>query len=186
MHVLGGTEGERHRWREGGVQLSIFTSSQTRAGAIAGSLLIFQNKLTHFLPINMFGFIKNVLSGGRKLSDMEKLFEEYPLSPKEIFEELDNKNLTKCRQVCKLWRDFIDNEKIVWNRILMKFPSGEGMYFSRFRTFSMYQGGMNVLSFYRFKIFLSWSTFSVSDQKFIYALSQSQIFCARKKKICIL
>ena len=76
----------------------------------------------------MFGFIKNVLSGGRKLLDMEKLFEEYPLSPKEIFEELDNKNLTKCREVCKLWRDFIDNEKIVWNRILMKFPSGEGMY----------------------------------------------------------
>jgi hypothetical protein len=75
----------------------------------------------------MFGFIKNVLSGGVKLSNMEKLFEEFPLSPKEIFEELDNKNLAKCRGVCKLWRDFIDNEKIVWNRILMKFPSGEGM-----------------------------------------------------------
>ena len=76
----------------------------------------------------MFGFIKNVLSGGQKLSNMEKLFEEFPASPKEIFEKLDNKNLTKCRGVCKLWRDFIDNEKIVWNRILMKFPSGEGMY----------------------------------------------------------
>ena len=76
----------------------------------------------------MFGFIKNVLSGGRKLSNMEQVFDEFPLSAKEIFEDLDNKNLAKCRGICKLWRDFIDNENIVWNRILMKYPSGEGMY----------------------------------------------------------
>jgi hypothetical protein len=76
----------------------------------------------------MFSFIKNVLSSGVKLSNMEELFKEFPPIAKQIFEELDNKNLTKCRKVCKLWRDFIDNEKIVWNRILMKFPSGEGMY----------------------------------------------------------
>jgi hypothetical protein len=75
----------------------------------------------------MFGFIKNVLSGGSILSNMERVFEEFPLSAKQIFEDLDNKNLSKCRKVCKLWRDFIDNEKIMWNRILMKFPSGEGL-----------------------------------------------------------
>ena len=123
-------EGGRVGYNWLAVQLSIFTSSQTRAGEFAGAQLIFQNKLTHFLlvSINMFGFIKNVLSGGRKLSNMEQVFDEFPLSAKEIFEDLDNKNLTKCREICKLWRDFIDNEKIVWNRILMKFPSGEGMY----------------------------------------------------------
>ena len=47
----------------------------------------------------------------------------------------------------------------------------------------MYQGGMNALSFYRAKKFLSWSTFFVLDQKFTYTLCQSQTFCARKKKI---
>jgi len=75
----------------------------------------------------MFGFIKNVLSGGVKLSNMEELFEEFPPVAKQIFEKLDNKNLTKCREVCKSWQKFIDNEKITWNRILMKFPLGEGL-----------------------------------------------------------
>ena len=84
---------------------------------------------------NMFGFIKNVLSSSVKLSNMEELFEESPPIAKQIFEELDNKNLTKCREVCKSWQKFIDNEKITWNRIQMKFPSEEGMYFSRFRIF---------------------------------------------------
>ena len=63
---------------------------------------------------------------------MEELFEESPPIAKQIFEELDNKNLTKCREVCKSWQKFIDNEKITWNRILMKFPSEEGMYLLTF------------------------------------------------------
>ena len=136
MHELGETEGEREAQREGGsegrVQLSIFTSSFTRAGEIAGVLcLYFQNKLTHFVPvsINMFGFIKNVF--GVKLSNMEELFEKSPSSAKHIFEKLDNKNLTKCRGICKSWQEFIDNQKIAWNRILMKFPIGEGMCLPR-------------------------------------------------------
>merc|ERR1712008_141788 len=79
------------------------------------------------VPINMFGFFQKVLIGGVKLSNMEELFEEFPLSAKQIFEELDNRNLAKCRAVCKSWQKFIDDENIVWNRILMKFPSGDGL-----------------------------------------------------------
>ena len=45
----------------------------------------------------------------------------------QIFEELDNQSLTKCREVCNFWKKLIDNKNIPWNRILMKFPSGEGM-----------------------------------------------------------
>ena len=45
------------------------------------------------------------------------------------FEKLDNQNLTKCREVCKSWQELIDNRKIAWNRILMKFPLGEGIYY---------------------------------------------------------
>ena len=59
---------------------------------------------------------------------MDELFERFPHIGKQIFEEMDNKNLTECREVCKSWQTFIDNEKITWNRILMKFPTGEGMY----------------------------------------------------------
>ena len=46
----------------------------------------------------------------------------------QIFEELDNQSLTKCREVCRSWKKLIDHKNIPWNRILMKFPSGEGMY----------------------------------------------------------
>ena len=45
-----------------------------------------------------------------------------------IFKALDNQSLTKCREVCKSWKGIIDRKNIPWNRILMKFPSGEGMY----------------------------------------------------------
>ena len=58
---------------------------------------------------------------------MDELCERFPHIGQQIFEELDNKNLTKCREVCKSWQTFIDNENITWNRILMKFPSGEGI-----------------------------------------------------------
>ena len=44
-----------------------------------------------------------------------------------IFKALDNQSLTKCREVCKSWQKLIDHKNIPWNRILMKFPSGEGM-----------------------------------------------------------
>ena len=58
---------------------------------------------------------------------MDELFLRFPQIGKQIFEELDNKNLTKCKEVCKSWQEFIDVENITWNRILMKFPTGEGM-----------------------------------------------------------
>jgi hypothetical protein len=39
----------------------------------------------------------------------------------------------------------------------------------------------HALSFYRSQNVLCWSKFFVPDQKFIYILWQSQIFCARQK-----
>ena len=60
--------------------------------------------------------------------DFVELFERFPHIGKQIFEKLDNKNLTKCREVCKSWQKFIGDENIPWNRILMKFPTAEGMH----------------------------------------------------------
>ena len=77
----------------------------------AATLLVIQNKLVYVLS-NM---------------DFEWIFARFPHVGKKIFEDLDNKNLTNCREVCKSWQTFIDNENITWNRILMKFPSGEGI-----------------------------------------------------------
>ena len=55
----------------------------------------------------------------------------------QIFERLDNQSLTKCREVCKSWKKLIDHKNIPWNRILMKFPSGEGMYTSDYHRFEI-------------------------------------------------
>ena len=60
--------------------------------------------------------------------DFEWIFARFPHVGKKIFEDLDNKNLTKCREVCKSWEKFIFDFNITWNRILTKFPSAEGMY----------------------------------------------------------
>ena len=81
----------------------------------AATLLVIQNKLVYVLS-NM---------------DFEWIFARFPHVGKKIFEDLDNKNLTNCREVCKSWEKFIFDEKITWNRILTKFPSAEGMYVSR-------------------------------------------------------
>ena len=49
---------------------------------------------------------------------MEEVFLRFCHIGKKIFEELDNGNLMKCREVNESWRDFIDGEKTVPFRII--------------------------------------------------------------------
>ena len=49
---------------------------------------------------------------------MEEVLVRFHQVGKRIFEELDNKSLTKCREVNKSWRGFIDGEKTVPFRII--------------------------------------------------------------------
>ena len=53
---------------------------------------------------------------------MEDLIIRFPFVAQEIFEKLDNKSLTKCREVSKLWKDFIDERNYPWIRIV-KIPT---------------------------------------------------------------
>ena len=49
---------------------------------------------------------------------MEEILVRFHQIGKKIFEELDNQSLTKCREVNKSWRGFIDGEKTVPFRII--------------------------------------------------------------------
>ena len=51
---------------------------------------------------------------------MENLCLRFPTVCALIFADLDNQSLVKCRLVNKILKEAIDNEKILWNRILKK------------------------------------------------------------------
>jgi len=61
---------------------------------------------------------------------MEELILRFPLVGSQIFAELDDFSLGKCRETCKLWCDFINNEIFYKNRIneiLAEKMKGNGM-----------------------------------------------------------
>ena len=49
---------------------------------------------------------------------MEDLILRFPHLLEKIFEKLDNRSLTKCREVKKSWRKFIDERRYPWIRIV--------------------------------------------------------------------
>merc|ERR1711997_951645 len=53
--------------------------------------------------------------------EMENLCLKFPYLCSIIFANLDNKSLVQCRLVNKSWKKLIDNEKILWKRILKKY-----------------------------------------------------------------
>ena len=48
---------------------------------------------------------------------MEHFTEAFPHIADQIFQQLDNKSLTNCREVSKSWLKFIDDRNISWIRI---------------------------------------------------------------------
>ena len=53
---------------------------------------------------------------------MEDMLWKFPHIGQQIFNELNDNDLTKSREISQSWRKFIDEEKISWNRILLKYP----------------------------------------------------------------
>ena len=49
---------------------------------------------------------------------MEHFTEAFPHIADQIFQQLDNKSLTNCREVSKSWLKFIDDRNISWIRII--------------------------------------------------------------------
>ena len=49
---------------------------------------------------------------------MDCLIARFPHIAEQIFCQLDNKSLTKCREVTKSWQKFIDDKNLPWIRIV--------------------------------------------------------------------
>ena len=54
------------------------------------------------------------------MSIMEEVFLRFPHIGEGIVKKLKNEDLTKCRKLGKSWRDFIDNQKLPWIRMIGK------------------------------------------------------------------
>ena len=47
---------------------------------------------------------------------MENILTLFPYVGEDIFKNLNNKELVRCREVNKTWKDFIDNNRLIWTR----------------------------------------------------------------------
>ena len=54
---------------------------------------------------------------------MEEIFSRFPHLGDAIMDQLDNTDLTDCRLVDRIWRNFIDNQKLQWMRIIFKWTA---------------------------------------------------------------
>ena len=67
--------------------------------------------------------------------NMEELFERRPKIVEKIFEFLDNKSLTICREISTAWKEFIDKRKYPWTRICEKnYPSDQDRISNNFQS----------------------------------------------------
>ena len=52
-------------------------------------------------------------------TSMNEVLTRFPHVGEQIFANLDDQNLTKCREVCDPWMTFLDSEKFIWTRIIL-------------------------------------------------------------------
>ena len=52
---------------------------------------------------------------------MEEILLRFPHIGDQVFKQLDNEDLTKCRKISPSWNEFIDNQKLPWIRMMKKY-----------------------------------------------------------------
>ena len=56
---------------------------------------------------------------------MDKILIRFSDVAQDIFKQLDNENLAKCREVNKVWCKFIENGSLLWRRRIQKFNKNQ-------------------------------------------------------------
>ena len=59
---------------------------------------------------------------------MEEVFLRFSHLAESIFENIDNQNLSKCREVGQSWKFFIDSNNLVWIRIQKEYPLSKNKF----------------------------------------------------------
>ena len=57
---------------------------------------------------------------------METFIIRFPTVTQSILQELDNQNLTKCREVCLNFHKFLNQDKVLWMKMIQKFSENYG------------------------------------------------------------
>jgi hypothetical protein len=56
---------------------------------------------------------------------MESILLRFPDIGQEIFKEVDNPSLTKSKEVCHSWGYFLNNERLLWLRMIQKYDKNQ-------------------------------------------------------------
>ena len=59
----------------------------------------------------------------KRKNHIEEIFWRFPHVGQQIFKHLDNQSLAKCQIVSPLWKKSIEDDKIIWIRIIQEFIS---------------------------------------------------------------
>ena len=59
---------------------------------------------------------------------MEEILERFPGVGEKIFNQLDNQNLTKCREVSKSQCKFLEENKLLWRRMIEKYSANNVLF----------------------------------------------------------
>ena len=56
---------------------------------------------------------------------MEEIILRFPVIAEQIFDQLDDQNVMKCREICKTWYDV--TERLQWIRLIQKMTKDQGI-----------------------------------------------------------
>ena len=59
---------------------------------------------------------------------MEEIVIRFPVIAQQILEQLDNRNLTKCRTVDKILCSYINKNRLIWTRMIKNYIKGNGKF----------------------------------------------------------
>ena len=63
-----------------------------------------------------------------KTFKMEEISMRFPVIAQQILKQLDNRNLTKCRTVGKILHSSIDENRLIWTRMIKNYIKGNGKF----------------------------------------------------------
>ena len=58
---------------------------------------------------------------------------KFPDVARDIFKELNNESLTTCRSVSRLWRDYLDDQKFCWVRMIQRYQKNMGNAYQQWK-----------------------------------------------------
>ena len=64
---------------------------------------------------------------------MESVFLKIPDLGEKIFKELDNQSLVECKEVQRSWYNFINEEKVLWFRLIQNYISDDNEFLAAWR-----------------------------------------------------